>query len=60
MISIHVHSVSFQVDLCCTNPYKTSDHEKYSIDAIKHIELKGPADHEVSQDSSLAFHVDGR
>lgn len=40
--------------------YKTSDHENDSLDAIKHIELKGPADYEVSQDSSLAFHVDGR
>uniref|UniRef100_A0A3Q3VP07 PKD domain-containing protein n=1 Tax=Mola mola TaxID=94237 RepID=A0A3Q3VP07_MOLML len=38
--------------------------EVYSInlkvlDAIKHIEMKGPSDYEVSQDSSLAFHVDG-
>ncbi|XP_041819334.1 transmembrane protein 130 [Chelmon rostratus] len=29
------------------------------LDAIKHIELKGPADYEVSQNVSLAFHVDG-
>lgn len=30
------------------------------VDAIKNIELKGPSDYEVSQNSSLAFHVDGR
>lgn len=30
------------------------------LDAIKNIELRGPSDYEVSQDSSLAFHVDGR
>ncbi|KAG8009048.1 hypothetical protein GBF38_011643, partial [Nibea albiflora] len=29
------------------------------LDAIKHIELKGPSDYEVSQNTSLAFHVDG-
>ncbi|XP_072312301.1 transmembrane protein 130 [Eucyclogobius newberryi] len=29
------------------------------LDAIKHIELKGPSDYEVSQNSSLAVHVDG-
>ncbi|XP_040885136.1 transmembrane protein 130 isoform X2 [Toxotes jaculatrix] len=29
------------------------------LDAIRHIELKGPADYEVSQNTSLAFHVDG-
>ncbi|KAG7507341.1 transmembrane protein 130 [Solea senegalensis] len=29
------------------------------LDAIKHIEMKGPPDYKVSQDSSLAFHVDG-
>lgn len=29
-------------------------------DAIKNIELRGPSDYEVSQNSSLAFHVDGR
>ena len=32
----------------------------YSVDAIKNIELKGPSDYEVSQNTSLAFHVDGR
>lgn len=30
------------------------------VDAIKNIELKGPSDYEVSQNFSLAFHVDGR
>lgn len=30
------------------------------LDAIKNIELKGPSDYEMSQDSSLAFHMDGR
>lgn len=29
-------------------------------DAIKNIELKGPSDYKMSQDSSLAFHIDGR
>jgi len=29
------------------------------LDAIKHIELKGPSDYEMSQNSSLAIHVDG-
>ncbi|XP_031147105.2 transmembrane protein 130 [Sander lucioperca] len=29
------------------------------LDAIKHIELNGPSDYEVSQNTSLAFHVDG-
>ncbi|XP_029312611.1 transmembrane protein 130 [Cottoperca gobio] len=29
------------------------------LDAIKNIELKGPSDYEVSQNTSLAFHVDG-
>ncbi|XP_054455441.1 transmembrane protein 130 [Anoplopoma fimbria] len=29
------------------------------LDAIKNIELKGPSDYEVSQNLSLAFHVDG-
>ncbi|XP_031698814.1 transmembrane protein 130 [Anarrhichthys ocellatus] len=29
------------------------------LDAIKSIELKGPTDYEVSQNTSLAFHVDG-
>ncbi|XP_061666869.1 transmembrane protein 130 isoform X2 [Syngnathoides biaculeatus] len=29
------------------------------LDAIKSIELKGPADYEVSQTTGLAFHVDG-
>ncbi|XP_062234727.1 transmembrane protein 130 [Platichthys flesus] len=29
------------------------------LDAIKNIELRSPSDYEVSQDSSLAFHVDG-
>ncbi|XP_003961543.2 transmembrane protein 130 [Takifugu rubripes] len=29
------------------------------LDAIKNIELKGPSDYEMSQDSSLAVHVDG-
>ncbi|XP_028287593.1 transmembrane protein 130 [Parambassis ranga] len=29
------------------------------LDAIKHIELKGPSDYQVSQKTSLAFHVDG-
>ncbi|KAK5850592.1 hypothetical protein PBY51_001459 [Eleginops maclovinus] len=29
------------------------------LDAIKNIEMKGPADYEVSQNTSLAFHVDG-
>ncbi|MEQ2195341.1 hypothetical protein XENOCAPTIV_011218 [Xenoophorus captivus] len=29
------------------------------LDAIKNIELEGPSDYMVSQDSSLAFHVDG-
>lgn len=29
------------------------------LDAIKNIELKGPSDYEISQDTSLAFHVDG-
>ncbi|XP_029978487.1 transmembrane protein 130 [Sphaeramia orbicularis] len=29
------------------------------LDAIKHIELKGPIDYEVSQNTSLAVHVDG-
>uniref|UniRef100_A0A3P8RSW2 Transmembrane protein 130 n=3 Tax=Amphiprion TaxID=80969 RepID=A0A3P8RSW2_AMPPE len=29
------------------------------LDAIKHIELRGPSDYEVSQNTSLAFHVDG-
>ncbi|XP_017273857.1 transmembrane protein 130 [Kryptolebias marmoratus] len=29
------------------------------LDAIKNIELKGPSDYKVSQDTSLAFHVDG-
>ncbi|GLD57594.1 transmembrane protein 130 [Lates japonicus] len=29
------------------------------LDAIKKIELTGPSDYEVSQDTSLAFHVDG-
>uniref|UniRef100_A0A3Q0QXC2 Transmembrane protein 130 n=1 Tax=Amphilophus citrinellus TaxID=61819 RepID=A0A3Q0QXC2_AMPCI len=29
------------------------------LDAIKHIELKGPSEYEVSQDSRLTFHVDG-
>lgn len=30
------------------------------IDAIKHIELMGLPDYLLSQNSSLAFHVDGR
>ncbi|KAK1881784.1 Transmembrane protein 130 [Dissostichus eleginoides] len=29
------------------------------LDAIKNIEMKGPSDYEVSQNTSLAFHVDG-
>ncbi|XP_069547324.1 transmembrane protein 130 [Brachyistius frenatus] len=29
------------------------------LDAIKHIEMTGPSDYEVSQNTSLAFHVDG-
>ncbi|XP_068439594.1 transmembrane protein 130 [Clinocottus analis] len=29
------------------------------LDAIKNIELKGPSDYMVSQNTSLAFHVDG-
>ncbi|XP_029954784.1 transmembrane protein 130 [Salarias fasciatus] len=29
------------------------------LDAIRHIELKGPSDYEMSQNTSLAFHVDG-
>nr|XP_033468041.1 transmembrane protein 130 [Epinephelus lanceolatus] len=29
------------------------------LDAIKNIELKGPSDYEVSQNTTLAFHVDG-
>ncbi|XP_075314368.1 transmembrane protein 130 [Odontesthes bonariensis] len=29
------------------------------LDAIKSIELKGPSDYKVSQNTSLAFHVDG-
>ncbi|KAA8581787.1 hypothetical protein FQN60_003368 [Etheostoma spectabile] len=29
------------------------------LDAIKHIELNGPSDYKVSQNTSLAFHVDG-
>ncbi|XP_042364353.1 transmembrane protein 130 [Plectropomus leopardus] len=29
------------------------------LDAIKNIELKGPADYEVSQNTALAVHVDG-
>uniref|UniRef100_UPI001ED8066F transmembrane protein 130 n=1 Tax=Scatophagus argus TaxID=75038 RepID=UPI001ED8066F len=29
------------------------------LDAIKNIELKGPSDYEVSQNASLAFHVNG-
>ncbi|KAM9336612.1 transmembrane protein 130 [Symphorus nematophorus] len=29
------------------------------LDAIKNIVLKGPSDYEVSQNTSLAFHVDG-
>uniref|UniRef100_A0A668AUR3 PKD domain-containing protein n=1 Tax=Myripristis murdjan TaxID=586833 RepID=A0A668AUR3_9TELE len=29
------------------------------LDAIKRIELRGPLDYEVSQNTSLAFHVDG-
>ncbi|CAN9508601.1 unnamed protein product [Ophioblennius macclurei] len=29
------------------------------LDAIKHIELKGPSDYEMSRNTSLAFHVDG-
>ncbi|KAM3592682.1 uncharacterized protein V6R79_023438 [Siganus canaliculatus] len=29
------------------------------LDAIKNIELKGPSDYQVSQNTSLAFHVDG-
>ncbi|XP_035525864.1 transmembrane protein 130 [Morone saxatilis] len=29
------------------------------LDAIKNIELRGPSDYEVSQNTSLAFHVDG-
>uniref|UniRef100_A0AAV2LF24 PKD domain-containing protein n=1 Tax=Knipowitschia caucasica TaxID=637954 RepID=A0AAV2LF24_KNICA len=29
------------------------------LDAIKHIELQGPIDYEVSQNSSVAVHVDG-
>uniref|UniRef100_A0A3B4TMT2 Transmembrane protein 130 n=1 Tax=Seriola dumerili TaxID=41447 RepID=A0A3B4TMT2_SERDU len=29
------------------------------LDAIKNIELKGPSDYEMSQNTSLAFHVDG-
>uniref|UniRef100_A0A8C6WQP9 Transmembrane protein 130 n=1 Tax=Neogobius melanostomus TaxID=47308 RepID=A0A8C6WQP9_9GOBI len=29
------------------------------LDAIKHIELKGPLDYEVSQNSSVPVHVDG-
>ncbi|KAM7381936.1 hypothetical protein PAMA_012681 [Pampus argenteus] len=29
------------------------------LDAIKHIELNGPSDYEMSQNISLAFHVDG-
>ncbi|XP_068162129.1 transmembrane protein 130 [Antennarius striatus] len=29
------------------------------LDAIKHIELKGPSDYQVSQNTSLAVHVDG-
>nr|XP_040033273.1 transmembrane protein 130 isoform X1 [Gasterosteus aculeatus aculeatus] len=30
------------------------------LDAIKSIELKGPSDYQVSKNTSLAFHVDGR
>ncbi|XP_051274476.1 transmembrane protein 130 isoform X2 [Dicentrarchus labrax] len=29
------------------------------LDAIKNIELRGPSDYEVSQNTSMAFHVDG-
>ncbi|CAK6978768.1 transmembrane protein 130 [Scomber scombrus] len=29
------------------------------LDPIKHIELKGPSDYEMSQNTSLSFHVDG-
>ncbi len=37
-----------------------TDNWNVFVDAIKHIELKGPSDYEVSQNTSLAFHVDGR
>lgn len=44
--------------LCWIRPLNTF--KNTFLDAIKNIELKGPSDFEVSQDSSLAFHVDGR
>ncbi|XP_037611564.1 transmembrane protein 130 [Sebastes umbrosus] len=45
-------------------PYSPPINDVYStdvqvLDAIKHIELKGPSDYEMSQNTSLAFHVDG-
>nr|XP_019938495.1 PREDICTED: transmembrane protein 130 [Paralichthys olivaceus] len=39
-----------------TGVYST---EVQVLDAIKNIELKSPSDYEMSQDSSLAVHVDG-
>ncbi|XP_072229507.1 transmembrane protein 130 [Leuresthes tenuis] len=39
-----------------TGVYST---EVQVLDAIKSIELKGPSDYKVSQNTSLAFHVDG-
>lgn len=36
------------------------DFKNTFLDAVKNIEMRGPSDYEMSQDSSLAFNLDGR
>lgn len=39
---------------------KKTNNWNYFVDAIKNIELKGPSDYKLSQNTGLAFQVDGR
>lgn len=61
IVSVSLHSILRQGMLNLSMrilKYSTIINE--FIDAIKHIELMGLPDYLLSQNSSLAFHVDGR